>query len=178
MNRLPGLLVVIALAGSGMPAHAQTSAGFRLEEHTFGAGGVTLMSTDYRITGGSLGEAVMASPMSGPDYSVMSGFMAAYPPPGEVGELVFTDAQTLQWAVEPSAGTYNLYREALGSLSGSNGGSCAQQAIPGNSTTEGAAPPAGEGWFYLVTVENRLGEEGTRGSDGDGYERPETGICP
>ena len=35
----------------------------------------------------------------------------------------------------------------------------------------------GEGYFYLVTAENRLDEEGTKGFSHDGPEREGT-VCP
>ena len=47
-------------------------------------------------------------------------------------------------------------------------GNCEQQEITGETTTDTDTPPGGDGYFYLVTAENRVDEEGTKGTDGEG----------
>ena len=172
---LVGLIGLLLITGQAV---AQSSTDFKIEEYTFNAAGTMLSSVDFQISAGSLGEGIQAGSLSGPSFSMDGGFMPAYVPPGEVINLVFADAQTLQWSAQPSAGAYHLYRAALSALTGANGGSCEQQGITDTTTTDSASPPAGDGWFYLITVENRLGEEGTRGTDSAGAARPETGVCP
>jgi hypothetical protein len=105
-------------------------------------------------------------------------FAACYPPPGEVPDLRFSDDETLEWQPEKSVGHYNLYRDLVSNLSGLGYGECDQYDLPDESTTDTDPVSVGDGFFYLVTVENRLGEEGTKGRDSDGSERPNPNFCP
>ena len=57
-------------------------------------------------------------------------------------------------------------------------GACEQYGLTGNSATDNAAVPAGDGYFYLVTAENRLDEEGTKGFDSAQVERTNDAPCP
>lgn len=165
-----------------LPAVAQQSASFKLEEHVFNAGGhpadgVTLSSSGYRLTLDALGEAVAGTGAAGASYVTDAGFASVYPPPGEVGGLLFLDGTGLQWGAERSVGVYNVYRDLVSSLAGLQYGACWQQDLTTPSTSDSTPVPAADGFFYLVTAENRLGEEGTKGFRGDGNERQ--GIaCP
>lgn len=175
-------LVPIAAFSSG-PASAQTSPGFRLEEHQLNmggrpAGGASAASATFRITFDALGEQVRPAELSGPSFSLNPGLATGYAPPGEVLDLVFSDDGTLDWAAEPSARFYHVYRDTLTNLSDTYAGSCAQQDLSASTTTDPATPAVGTTWFYLVTAENRLGVEGTRGRNASGQERPATGSCP
>ena len=181
-------IILAGLLLSGM-ALAQTSTSFTLEEYALNAGGtpshgVDLTSATFSITLASIGDTVAATGLSSASFEADVGFDAAYPPPGEVaatcgasGEpcLVFTDSQTLTWPAEPSAGVYNLYRDDT-----SNGfGDCEEQDIAGTTTTDTATPT--NAFFYLLTVENRLAEEGTKGFQSDSTERlgaTELPVCP
>ncbi len=176
----------IVLAGLVLTsaALAQTSTSFTLEEYTLNSGGtpsqgVDLTSASFSITLASIGDTVVATGLSSSSFEADVGFDAAYPPPGEVaaacgaGEpcLLFTDSETLTWPAEPSAGVYNLYRDDI-----SNGfGNCEEQDITGTTTTDTATPITA--FFYLVTVENRLDEEGTKGFESDATERLGA-VCP
>ena len=166
-------------------ALAQTSTSFKLEEYSFNAGGtpsqgVDLTSTSFSITLASIGDGVVATGLASSSFGMDVGFDVAYPPPGEVaptcgasGEpcLLFTDSQTLTWPAERSAGVYNLYRDDT-----SDGfGNCEEQDIAGATTTDTATPTAA--FFYLVTVENRLAEEGTKGFQSNATERLGA-VCP
>ena len=71
---------------------------------------------------------------------------------------------------------YNLYRNTLASLPGDMGG-CYRSALAGASFVETETPPSGAGWFYLVTAENLLSEEGTKGRSSDGTERANAIPC-
>ncbi len=87
--------------------------------------------------------------------------------------LVFTDSETLTWPAEQSAGVYNLYRDDT-----SDGfGNCEEQDIAGTTTTDSSTPTTANTFFYLVTAENRLDEEGTKGFQSSGTERLGT-ACP
>ena len=169
-------LLLIALVATGI-ASAQTSASYKLEEHVFNAGGhpeagTVLSSGSYQITLDSIGEGLSGAGLSSSSYSMDGGFPSAFPPPGEVLNLVMLAAdQTLEWDVERSAGSYNLYRDLISGLAATDLGDCEQQGIAGTTTTDPATPPATDGYYYLVTVDNRIGEEGTMGFDGLGAER-------
>lgn len=175
-------VIVVVLALVGWPALAQQSASHRLEEHSFNAGGhpaagVSPVSASHRLTLGSIGEPFPLRRYFGATVLVDGGFVVPYMPPGEVLNVNFTDPTTLVWDPEVSAGRYNLYRDALGSLSGLGFGGCTEQNLAAATTTDATPVPADEGFFYLVTVENRLGEEGTKGFHSGGLERTGT-VCP
>lgn len=169
------LLLVTAVA-------AQTSTSYDVEEHVLNAGGapaegVEPSSPSFRVTLASIGEAVAGIGSTGPSFAIDSSFAAAYPPPGEVSELSFADRITLAWAPEWSTGTYNLYRGQITGLAGLGYGSCIQQGIATETTTDDKPAPTGDGFFYLVTAANRLDEEGTKGLQSDGTERAGD-VCP
>ncbi len=181
--RLRVILAGVVLSGTAL---AQTSTNFTLEEYTLNSGGtpsqgVNLTSASFSITLASIGDNVVATGLSSASFEADVGFDAAYPPPGEVaatcgaGEpcLVFTDSETLTWPAEPSAGVYNLYRDDTGD----GFGDCEEQDIAGTTTTDSSTPTAGNAFFYLATVENRLGEEGTKGFESDATERLGA-VCP
>lgn len=175
MKRVLTVATVLLLAGSAL---AQESASYRLNEHVFNAGGhpeagAILTSAGYRMTLDALGESVVGLGLSSASYRMEGSFAAGYPPPGEVHNLHFTDHTTLAWDAERSVGTYNLYRDLLGTLSGLGYGQCEEHGIQGEATTDPDTPDATDGFFYLVTARNRRGEEGTKGG-----ERPNPDACP
>jgi len=49
--------------------------------------------------------------------------------------------------------------------------------LAGENATDASIPAAATGYFYLVTAENRLAEEGTKGSNSTGGERLGN-VCP
>ena len=161
-------------------ALAQTSTSFKLEEFAFNAGGTpsegqVLTSTNFSVTLASIGDTVVASGLSSASFGMDLGFDVAYPPPGEVLGLMLTDKETLVWNAEPSAEIYNLYRDDT-----SDGfGNCEEQDLVAATTMDAAIPTTA--FFYLVTVENRLAEEGTKGFQsnlterGGGVDLP---VCP
>ena len=161
---------------------AQESASYKLDEHALNSGGnpvggVVLSSANFRITLDSIGEGVARQGLSSASFNLDGGFVMRYPPPGEVHGLSFLDKQTLEWSPEKSAGGYNLYRDSMSGLSGLGYGTCHQQELPGATTTDGDTPSAGDGYFYLVTVENRLDEEGTKGFHSNDDPR-QGNVCP
>ena len=158
--------LIAALCG---PASAQSSASFKVTDHTLNAGGHPLdasppVSASFKISHGTIGDAA-------------GGFVVRYAPPGEVRGVQFLDKVNLAWSREPSAGTYNLYRNTLASLPG-DFGSCYQSALAGPQFGETDAPAQGSGWLYLVTAENRLLEEGTKGNTSSGAVRSNPSACP
>jgi hypothetical protein len=176
------VLAVIALA-LALPATAQESHSFKLEEHVFNAGGhpaggVTMSSASFRASLDAIGEGVAGGGLSGPSFHMSAGFVPAYPPPGEVLGLYFDDVDTLYWEGERSAGVYNLYRDLLSALAGLGYGNCYLQDLTVHRIDDPDLPPSGNGYFYLVTAENRLGEEGSKGADSTGAARPNPAPCP
>ena len=161
-------------------ASAQTSASFQLEEYTLNAGGTPsqgteVVSASFRMTVSSIGDTVSAAGLGSTSFQLDSGFAVAYPPPGEVAAmcggagacLAFTDLQTLIWPTERSAGLYNLYRDDMSA----GYGVCEQQDLGATTATDLSAPSTDNAFYYLVTVENRLAEEGTKGFQSGAIER-------
>jgi hypothetical protein len=176
------ILFAFLLAAS-LPALAQTSASFRLDEHVFNAGGdphqgQVLTSASFRITLDAIGEGLVRTGLSSPSFRTDAGFIGAYPPPGEVTALSFLDDDTLEWSPEASVGSYNLYRDPLAALAGLNYGQCLEPRIDGETATDTDVPTPGGGFFYLVTARNRLDEEGVKGWDSAGLVRSNSAPCP
>jgi len=163
-------------------ARGQASASHRLEEAGLNAGGhpqsgVDPASAGHRLSLGSLGDPFPIQRHFGAAWTLDGGFVVAYPPPGEVLDLLFTSATTLVWDPAPAAGTYSLYRGLISALPGLGYGACAQQGLIAPATTDADLPAPGAGFFYLVTVENRLGEDGTKGVTSSGAPRGGL-VCP
>jgi len=182
--RRTALSVLAALSVfAALPLHAQQSASFKLDEGVLNAAGhpeqgSTPSSPGFEVTLDAVGDAVAGASLSSPSFRVDGGFAASYPPPGEVHGLRFDDAVTLGWDSERSVGTYNLYRGALAGLP-ADYGACEQFGIATSSTTDTGTPtPGGTGFFYLITARNRLREDGTKGFDSNGQERPTPAACP
>ena len=156
-----------------IPAFAQQSANFKLVEQVLNAGGhpsggVVMASASFNVTLDALGESVVQGGIASASFRMNAGFATAYsPPPGEVVNLVFADTQTLNWSAVQGDFVYDLYRDNT-----SDGyGNCEQEDVPGPPATDSSTPAAGNVFFYLVTVKNRLGEEGTKGLRSDEIER-------
>jgi hypothetical protein len=171
--------VVAAVCG---PAAAQTSASFKVTESVVHAGGNPLdgarpTSASFRVGHDAIGDGAVGSAMASTSYRAAGGFVGRYRPAGEVPGVRFTDRTSLHWNHDPSARTYNLYRNVLSSLPG-NYGSCYQSGLAASPFVEAGAPAQGSGWYYLVTAENLLRQEGTKGQRSDGSERPNAEPCP
>jgi len=176
---LPILVLLIAPA---LPVTAQTSTSYRISDHALNSGGLpsggtTAASASFRVTLSSIGDGLVQPGLASASYQMDSNFASCYPPPGETTGLLFTDATTLTWDPEPSVGFYNLYRADLASLSAGGYGACLQPDVPGATTTDSQPLATGAAFFYLVTAENRLGEEGIKGSDSTGMTRGGN-ACP
>ena len=170
----------LALLAPGVLAQQSTS--FSLEEHVFNAGGhpqagIEPASASHRLTLGSIGEPFWLRRSVGSTMLLDGGFVATYLPPGEIQDLRFTDPTTLVWDVHPAAGRYNVYRDSLAALSSLGYGACVQTNLSVPTASEALPLLPGSGYFFLVTVENRLFEEGTKGFDSNGVERTGT-VCP
>jgi len=171
--RFQAIPVLVALLA--LPVAAQQSASYKLGEHVFNAGGnpagfVVPASASYKISLDSIGEGVVRTGLTSASYHMDGSFTGCYPPPSEVLGLKFYDAVTLIWDPEKSVGDYNLYRGMIANVSG--GGTCLQQGIVDEKASDAEPLQLGDGFFYLVTAENRLDEEGTKGAGRTGD------VCP
>ena len=176
MKRFLALLCALA----AVPLAAQQSPSFSITESTFNSGGHPLAgnvpsSPAFQLSLGAVGDAVSAAAVSSAGFTVSSGFVEWFGPPGEVRNLRFPDAFALAWDPDGSVGDYALYRGTVTVPFDSGFGSCQQPPPPlGSAEAVVAAVPApGTAFFYLVTARNRLGEESTKG---DGRANP--AACP
>jgi len=175
-------VLLLALAGAGV-AMAQTSASYKLTEFTFNNGGdptngSSAASASHRIRLDAIGDAVVGTALASASHRVDVGFVSNYPPPGEVKGHLFTGKTTLAWSPEKSVGSYDVYRAAVSSLAGLGYGACLQSGLTAETATDATTPSAGQGYFYLVTARNRLGEIGTKGTASSGLERANPAPCP
>ncbi|HKQ97826.1 MAG TPA: hypothetical protein VJV75_08125 [Candidatus Polarisedimenticolia bacterium] len=180
------IILTLALAGAAalasIPAVAQQSPSHKLEEPVFNAAGhpaagIVPSSTSHRITLGSLGDPIAPQRLFGSASMLDAGFLLSYLPPQEVRNILFTGPTTLVWDRDPSSDLYNLYRGLVSTLPGLGYGPCAQAGLAGNTVTDTTVPGVGTAFFYLVTAENRLGEEGSKGTDSAGHQRAGS-LCP
>ena len=178
---LAALLAGVAVAGA--PALAQQSASYKLTESAVNAGGRPVngagaSSASYRVSFDAIGDAAAGGTLSSASYRVGSGFVAWFPPPGEVKGLRFVDRTTLRWDPDSSTGVYNLYRDFVFALAGGGTGTCFVNGLAAEQASDVGSPGTGRGFFYLVTAKNRLAEEGTKGNRSSGTERPNPAPCP
>jgi hypothetical protein len=158
---------------------AQSSANFEIKAQALNAGGqpVTVGSADFQIRLGSIGDSLAAVALGSASFGLDSGFGLSFSPPGEVTGVRFDDHVTLAWNPEKSTGAYNLYRNLLSAIS-PGFGACNQSNLPAETATDADVPGAGTGFFYLVTAENVLDEEGTKGFQSSTVERANAAPCP
>ncbi len=118
--------------------------------------------------------------MSSTSFEMEGGFGSGYPPPGEAENLRFTDATTLVWDPERSRGSYALYQGLVTVPFDTGYGLCEQPppALATETATVTALTGTGDALFFLVTVRNRLAEEGPKGFDHAGVERGNPLPCP
>jgi len=164
------------------PAIAQQSTSYHVTDHVINEGGAPRQgaapaSASYNVTPGSLGGGISGLGMHSASFHVDAGFSSAYPAPGEVSGLHFSDLTTLRWNPQSCAGVYDVYRDLLTQIGGGGYGDCWRPNLTQALTSDGARPAAGSGYFYLVTVENRLGQEGAKGTDSAGSTRHGS-ACP
>lgn len=173
---LSGLLLVVASV-----CVAQESPSFKLVESAFNAGGDPAngswpSSASFRMNLDAIGDAALGTGPASASFRLDGGFVSGYRPPREVTGLRLADALTLVWEAEPSTGDYNLYRGNLGSFTAY--GNCLQSRLVTTTTTDAGSPASRAGYYYLVTAENRLDEEGTKGTNSAGAPRVNAAPCP
>jgi len=176
----------LAICTSGGLLLAQQSASFALEGTTLNEAGrpengTLAQSGSFQITLDAVGEALPAFDAVSASFNLSGGVVGAYAPSAEVQALGFVSAggaaPALAWAPLPTAVRYDVYRGATGSLPGSFG-ACLASNLASTSYNDAAAPLPKTGFFYLVTGENRLGEEGTKGYQSNGAVRTAAPACP
>ena len=184
MGRHRALLWFGLTLALGPAVTAAESASHKLTEFVFNEGGHPLQgavpaSASSRITLDAIGQGVAAGGTStSASFKLGSGFVSPYPPPGEVTGLRFTTKIDLAWNAESSIGKYNLYRELTGTLPGGFGVCESPGVILSETTTDTDVPSAATAYFYLVTADNLLDEEGTKGFRSNGTERGNPAPCP
>ena len=164
-------------------ATAAESASHKLNEFVFNQGGHPLAgavpaSASRRITLDAVGEGLTGGTSSSPSFNLGTGFVTAYPPPGEVTGLFFSSKTNLAWNPESSIGKYNLYRGLNSTLPGGFGVCASPGVILTETTTDVDVPSVGTGYFYLVTADNLIDEESTKGFRSNGTERGNPAPCP
>jgi len=164
-------------------ALAQQSASYELTETTVNNGGrpingVYASSASHRITFDALGDGVLGGGMASASFHAEGGFVSGYPPPGEVLGQAFTDSQTQIWLPDKAVGVYEAYRGTLASLQAGGTGICLGWGLTSETLMDASLPASKDGYFYLVTARNLLGEEGTMGYRSSGVERPNPMLCP
>ena len=177
--RTSPVLLAFLLASGSVVAFARTSTSYRLTEADQNCGGEppTAVSTTYRVTLGTVGDAASQMGLSSTSFRMDVGFVAPYPPPLEVASQSWSGNALLTWSSEKSIGTYSVYRGDVATIATSYGG-CFAWNVGGPPVADLASPPAGGTWFYLVTAKNRLREEGTLGTNSLGATRPNSTPCP
>jgi hypothetical protein len=173
---LVGIALVLLL---GAPVAAQQSASYTIEQGTFNNGGnpsPTLTSAGYQMTLDSIGDGIAGPAASSASYGLEPGFTSTYAPPGEVRNLRFTTSTSFTWDAERSVGTYNTYRGVLGSYT--TYGLCLHSGLTATIDSDSQEPTGGATWYYVVSAENRLREEGVTGYNSQGTPHPNTSSCP
>ena len=179
--RAPAFFACLCLCGAAL---AQTSTSYKVTEFVLNEGGhpsPVLGSTSYRVTLDSIGEGLVQTGMHSTSYAMDAGFVPPYRSPSEVVNVLFQkDRKTIVWTADKSAGDYNVYRDAFSLLPGTWGHCWASllQTATAVDTTVPPPNPKPRGFFYLVTAENLLDEEGTKGYTSAGAERPNAIPCP
>jgi hypothetical protein len=179
-------LAAWAVLATGGPAGAQQSASFVLEGSTLNEGGrpiggVVAQSASFQLTLDAVGDAAPGLAASSASFGLSGGIVGAYAPPSEVQTMAFGpgagSATAVLWTPIPTAVRYDVYRGPTGQLPGTFG-SCLASNLVGTAYNDPAAPGSRTGFFYLVTGENRLGEEGTKGAQSNGTVRTAAPACP
>ena len=88
-----------------------------------------------------------------------------------------SEESLLEWNPEADALGYNVYSGTLSSLSPTDYGNCYRSNIFTSYTGIPETPPAGDGYFYLVTADMVWGE-GSLGNSSDGSPRISDEMCP
>jgi uncharacterized protein (DUF1800 family) len=98
-------------------------------------------------------------------------------PPGEVTGVAFGPGPSLAWDAVSGADDYNVYRGLLPWLAAGAGAQCHGDEIAATSFATPGEPPAGQGYFYLVTAESNAFGEGSAGTSSGGAPRALRGAC-
>lgn len=160
---------------------AQSAGNYVQDEHIFNEGGnplqgQVLASTNFIITLDAVGQSLGLTELSGSSFQMQAGFVPAYPPPLETLNLKFVTKTQMIWDHEKSVGTYNIYRG-----NGDNFapfGACMSKSLPSENGQDSEIPAPNQFFYYLVTAENQIEEEGTKGYESDGTERINAAPCP
>ena len=158
---------------------AQSSSQFQLSRNEIGAldGSAVLVSSGYRLSVTTLSDSVAALSAQSPGYRLSTDWTATFPPAVEVVHLRFSAQDTLTWSLDPSLGTYRVYRGNLESLP-TPSASCVGRTSFFTQFVDATTPSPGQPFYFLVTAVDASGVEATAGKSSAGVERTVAGSCP
>jgi hypothetical protein len=138
------------VSSCALPALAQTSASYHLNEHVLNAGGqpaggTALSSASFRVRLEAIGDPVVGTGMTSASFHGTGGFVGDYPPPGEVQGLAFTSPTAMVWSPEKSVGHYEVYRDLISALGSGGTGTCFQSSLTTEAATDATSPAVGNG---------------------------------
>jgi hypothetical protein len=165
-----------------VPAAAQTSPHYKLTEASINDGGDPgnggrPAAPHFHLSLDAIGDDLVGAGLASASFHLDGGFVGRYPPPGEVQGLRVDASSMLQWNPELSAAEYEMYRGLMATLPGTYG-ACFAGGLTSVNVSDASTPPVGQGYFYLVTARNRLGEEGPKGFRSDATEEGNPSPCP
>jgi len=109
-------------------------------------------------------------------YGKLRALEAGYQAASMVTDLGAASSTSFGGSDSPYVDSYNVYRGSIPGLSATFYGACLLQGLPSPAFGDAADPPAGQGFFYLVTGVH-AGVEGILGVDGSGRIRPNNTPC-
>ncbi len=160
--------------------------------HAPSSDGVTTIGAPLDLGGGSYEVTIAAGTVAGVDRFRVTADDGLRPVilmpeprlpvgvPAEVSGVRWSSRVRLEWDAAAGAVSYHVYRGSLAALSCTFFGVC-RDAFDSDLTdlrfTDLAQPPAGTGFFYLVTSEDSRGNESSLGTSSCGV-RSNTNPCP
>jgi len=182
------VMVLAALIGGFTiaPAAAQSSASYKVQDASLNNGGdprnvPVLASGHFHMSLDAIGGGAVRSGLASASFHVDTGFVARHPPRPEVTGLLLTPnafpETQLQWNPLASAISYEVYRGTISTLPGTYG-TCFASGLISTSTTDTSLPSINQGFFYMVTARNAIGEEGPKGFRSTGLEQANPAPCP
>lgn len=176
--------LALMAAAAAPAAFGQQSASYRLTEAVFNSGGHpgpggAVTSPSYLVRMDAIGGSFSDHRLTGASFQLAGDFISAYPPPSPVTGLGFSASNALQWNQERSAGVYNVYRGTLSTPPlASDMSTCLLSGLTSRSAPDPATPPPMTAFYYLVSAENLLGEEGPSRVDASGVPHSPSNPCP
>ncbi|HEY3176351.1 MAG TPA: VCBS repeat-containing protein [Candidatus Polarisedimenticolia bacterium] len=173
LDRAGGLDVVVAnrLQNDVMTFHGDgTGAMMPGERYGTGSDPIHLVTGDFN---GDFRSDVAAVAFAGDDVEVL---LNNSPIDDRITSLEFVDDMLFKWDPVPGADSYRVYSDYLSLLSAGNYGKCLGASLSVPQYADAAPVPAGEGYFYLVSVVSG-GREGPLGYSSICVSEPNFSPC-